>query len=102
MSTIAAKSLLALKRVKGSVEGDMFYDFVCTKLLPKLMPFNGTNSVLLDICSIHHVQELQGDAQMLTHYLPLDFNPIELAFSKVKYMLKARHRDDSILSYNSS
>ena len=84
-------------RVKGSVDGDMFYDFVCTKLL---MPFNGTNSnsVLFDICSIHHVQELQGDAQVLTHYLPPDFNPIELAFSKVNYMLKARHRDDSILS----
>ena len=62
------------------------------------MPFNGTNSnsvLLLHNCSIHHVPEIQqvfADAQVLTHYLPPyspDFNPIELAFSKVKYLLKS-------------
>ena len=33
-----------------------------------------------------------SDAQVLTHYSPPyspDYNPIELAFSKVKYLLKA-------------
>ena len=54
------------------------------------------NSVLLpDNCSIHRVPQFQqvfSDAQVLTHYLPPyspDYNPIELAFSKVKYLLKA-------------
>ena len=94
IAAITTKGLLALKIVRGSVDGDVFYEFVCTDLLPKLMPFNGTNCnsvLLLDNCSVHHVQELQkySDAQVLTHYLPPYYNPIELAFSKVKYSLKA-------------
>ena len=99
IAAISTGGLLALKIVQGGgVDGDMFYDFVCTELLPKLMPFNGSNHnsvLLLDNCSIHHVPELQQvfrDAQVLTQYLPPyspDYNPIELAFSKVKYLLKA-------------
>ena len=77
--------------------GDMFYDFVCTELPPKHMPFNGSNCnsvLLLDNYSIHHVPELHqafNDAQVFRHYLPPyspDYNPIELAFSKAKYLLK--------------
>ena len=98
IAAITTKGLLALKIVRGSVDGDTFYEFVCTDLLPKLIPFNGTNCnsvLLLDNCSVHHVQELQqvySDAQVLTHYLPPyspDYNPTKLAFSKVKYSLKA-------------
>ena len=63
-----------------------------------LLPFNGTNpnSVLvLDNCSVHHVQEVYqavGDCGVISHYLPPyspDYNPIELAFSKVKYAIKS-------------
>ena len=49
----------------------------------------------MDNCSIHQVEEVDEvlqDAQVLTHTLPPyspDYNPIELAFSKVKYMMKA-------------
>ena len=95
---ISAISTIALKIVGGGVSGDAFYDFVCEELLPKLMPFNGSNEnsvLLLDNCSIHHVSELQGvlsDAQVVTHHTPPyspDYNPIEIAFSKVKYSLKA-------------
>ena len=98
IAAISTKGLLALKIVRGGVDGDMFYDFITVELLPKLMPFNGSNCnsvLLLDNCSIHHVSELQqvySDAKVLTHYLPPyspDYNPIELAFSKVKYALKA-------------
>ena len=62
IAAISTKGLLALKIVRGGVDGDMFYDFVCTELLPKLMPFNGSNCnsvLLLDNCSIHHIPELQ-------------------------------------------
>ena len=97
IAAISTRGLLALEIIRGGVDGDMFYDFVCTELLPKLIPFNGSNCnsvLLLDNCSIHHVPELQqvfSDAQVLIHYLPpysSDYNPIELAFSKVKYLLK--------------
>ena len=100
ISAIAAmsmKGIIALKVVYGGVDGDAFYDFAC-KLIPHLMPYNGYNDhsvVILDNCSIHHVQEVDQvfkDTSALVHYLPPyspDFNPIELAFSKVKYTLKA-------------
>ena len=62
--------------------------------LIKLMPFNGENPncvLILDNCSVHHVDEVHQafrDSGVLYHYLPPyspDYNPIELAFSKVKY-----------------
>ena len=45
--------------VKGTVDGDRFYDYVQKHLLPHLIPFNGVNPhsvVVLDNCSIHHVE----------------------------------------------
>ena len=97
IAAMSMEGIIALKLVKGSVDGDAFYDFICS-LLPQFMPFNGFNKhsiVICDNCSIHHVDEvdrLLNDALVLTHYLPPyspDYNPIELAFSKVKYMIKA-------------
>ena len=101
ISCIAAMSvqgIVATKIARGSMDGDAFFSFVYISLLTKLMPFNGTNinSVLiLDNCSVHHVDEVQqvlGDCGVMTHYLPPytpDYNPIELAFSKVKYAVKS-------------
>ena len=61
------------------------------------MPFDGKNenSVIVLDCSVHHVDEVQralSDCGVITHYLPPyspDYNPIELAFSKVKYVIKS-------------
>ena len=47
---------------EGTV-GDVFYRFVQSSLLPHLMPFNGTNPnsiVILDNCSIHHLDDVVG------------------------------------------
>jgi len=80
------------------VDGDVFYDFVCEDLLSKFMPFNGTNDnsvLIMDNCSIHHTSEVESalhDVGIITHFLPPyspDYNPIELAFSKVKYAIKS-------------
>ena len=78
-----------MKVTRNSVDGDAFYNFVCTSLLTKLMPFNGTNPnsvLILDNCSVHHVSEALSDCKVVSHYLPPyspDYNPIEFAFSKV-------------------
>lgn len=62
-----------------------------------MLPFNGSNPrsvAILDNCSIHHVEsvrEIFRQAGVLLFYLPAyspDLNPIELAFSKVKYYLR--------------
>ena len=84
------------------MDGDVFYDFVCEDLGMKLQPFNGINNnsiVIMDNCSIHHTNEVESvlnDFGVISHFLPPyspDFNPIELAFSKVKYAIKAMESD---------
>ena len=63
------------------------------------MPYNGVNPhsdsvVVLDNCSIHHVEEITTiieDVGALIHFLPPyspDLNPIEETFSKVKTEMK--------------
>ena len=101
VSAIACMSiagLLDVKTIKGTSDGDTFYDFVHTHLLPHLMPFNGINPhsvVILDNCSIHHVPEIAKSIQdvgALLMYLPPyspDLNLIEELFSKVKKVMKS-------------
>lgn len=61
------------------------------------MPFDGRNPhsvVILDNCSIHHMEEtvrMIQEVGAIVHFLPPyspGFNPIEEAFSKVKATLK--------------
>ena len=74
----------------GTSDGNTFYNFVQTNLLPHLMPYNGINPhsvVIMDNCSIHHIPEVVKSIQdvgALAHFLPpysLDFNPFEETFS---------------------
>ena len=89
--------ILDVQLTKGTTNGDTFHQFILKNLLPHLQAFNGTNphSVLvMDNCSIHHVQEISEtiqDAGAILHFLPPyspDLNPIEMAFSKVKSGIK--------------
>lgn len=83
--------------VEGTVDGDVFYHFVQSSLLPQLMPFNGTNPnsvVIMDNCSIHHLHDvikLIHSVAALVLFLPPyspDLMPIEECFSKVKHFLR--------------
>ncbi|SMN02410.1 Mobile element protein [uncultured Candidatus Thioglobus sp.] len=94
---ISVNGLLDVYVTKGPVDGDKFYDFALKYLLPHLMPFDGINQhsvVVLDNCSIHHVDGIAAmieEAGALVHFLPPyshDFNPIEETFSKVKAEMK--------------
>jgi len=99
ISTIAAmdvNGIVALELALGAVNADNFFDFARGTLLPNLLPFDGCNPrsvVIMDNCSIHHVhliRELFRDAGVLLLHLPPyspDLNPLEEAFSKVKYYL---------------
>ena len=61
-----------------------------------MQPFDGSNTksiVIMDNCSIHHVEpvkELLQDAGILIFLPPYspDYNPIEETFSSIKYYLK--------------
>ena len=98
IACISMAGLLDVKTLTGTSDGDTFYSFVQTHLIPQLMPYNGINPhsvVIMDNCSIHHVPEVVKSIQdvgALIHYLPPyspDINPIEETFSKVKQSMKS-------------
>jgi len=98
ISVLSVEGILHCKIVRGSVNGETFVEFIENQLMPILMPFNGYNLrsvVIMDNCSIHHVdhvtallQEIGVLIQWLPPYSP-DFNPLEEAFSKVKSEMKS-------------
>ncbi len=90
IAMMSVNGMLDCKTVENTVNGDVFYEFVQATLLPHLMPFDGKNPhsvVILDNCSIHHVEgivEMIHEVGALVHFLPPyspDYNPIEEAFS---------------------
>lgn len=101
---MSVHGILDCKTFTGSVDGELFYNFAQTSLLPHLMPFNGTNPhsiVVMDNCSIHHVdetvkmiQEVGALVLFLPPYSP-DYNPIEEA-SKVKLQLRSMDKEADV------
>ena len=105
IACMSTSGILDVKTVKGTTNDDIFYDFVNQNLLRYLQPYNGVNPhsvVIMDNCSIHHIEEIseviRDVGALLIYLLPYspDLNPIEEAFSKVKYCLKAVTIDDQM------
>lgn len=101
VAAISTEGLVAADYKTGSVNADFFFDFIRGSLIPHMNTFNGSNPrsiVVLDNCSIHHVQgvtDLFRAAGILVMFLPPyspDYNPIEQTFSYVKYYIK-QHDD---------
>ena len=98
IACMSMEGILDVKTVRGTTDGDDFYFFVQTHLLPHLQPFNCVNPhsvVILDNASVHHVPEVVQSIEeigalvlFLPPYSP-DYNPIEEAFSKVKTTLRS-------------
>jgi len=98
IAALSSSGILDVKFVFGSVDGEMFSQFIELNLLPHLLPFNGINPnsiVVMDNASVHYnykVAQLIRSVRALLVYLPPyspDLNPIEEAFSAVKSFLKA-------------
>ena len=94
---ICSEGVLAVHKTTGTVNGDIFFDYLRGDLLPELLPFNGSNPrsiIVMDNCAIHHiddVRELIEGLGFLLLFLPPyspDLNPIELTFSYIKQYLK--------------
>lgn len=78
---------------EGTVNWDIFEDYVRTTLLPILQPFNGTCTIRSSHrnASIHHLDKIEmihGVGLLLDPYSP-DLSPIEEVLSKAKSFLKA-------------
>jgi transposase len=82
VAIISVNGLLDVFVTKGTVDGDKFQDFTRKYLLPQLMPYNGINPhsiVVLDNCSIHHVQGIVTtieQAGAMVHFLP-PYSPLQ-------------------------
>lgn len=90
--------------VDGAVNGDIFTAFVEQVLVPTLKP---GDLVVMDNLSAHKVQGVREAIEAVNAnvvYLPPyspDFNPIELAFSKLKHLIRsASHRTQQALWHN--
>ena len=91
IAALTPDGLGALLSVDGAVNGDVFAAYLDQVLGPTLRP---GDVVVLDNLSVHQVDGLDEIAQKygarllyLPPYSP-DFNPIELAFSKLKTWLR--------------
>ena len=91
---MTVRGVLDLQIVRGIVNGDIFLRYYSTHL----MPYNGENPnsiVLLDNCSVHHVDgvvDTMQDVGAIVHFLPPyspDMSAIELLFSKLKYTIRS-------------
>jgi len=89
--------MLDVYTTTGSVDEEVFLDFLEKSVLPHLLPFNGVNPhsvLLMDNALIHHTDRVISLIQStgaLVHFIPPyspDLNPIEECFSKVKAFLK--------------
>jgi transposase len=85
--------------VRGSVDGELFVEWLIHAVLPQMNPFPEERSVLIiDNCSTHRieaVQEVCDNAGVKLLYLPPyspDLNPIEPAFHCLKQWMR-RNRD---------
>ena len=91
--------IVSIELTNSTVNHEIFFDFVRSKLIPNMMPFDGNNQcsiVIMDNLSVHHVQEiidLFNYCGIIVLFLPPyspDLNPIEECFSYVKKYLR-RH-----------
>ena len=106
IAMMSMNGILDVDIVHGSVNGEVFCDFVEKFLVPHLLPYNGHNPhsvIILDNCSIHYCQDalhMIQEVGALVHFLPPyspDYNPIEEAFSKLKSSMKTMEQEAQVM-----
>ncbi len=101
MAGLRSTGLIAPLVIDGAINGDMFVAYVRQQLVPTL---TAGDIVVLDNLSSHRrseakqaIESVGAHLLFLPPYSP-DFNPIENAFSKFKWLLRsAKHRDQETL-----
>ena len=101
LAGLRSTGLIAPLVIDGAINGDMFVAYVCQQLSPVL---NAGDIVILDNLSSHRrheakqaIESVGANLLFLPPYSP-DFNPIENAFSKFKWLLRsAKHRNQEVL-----
>lgn len=92
LAALTPHGVLTSLAIAGSVDGQVFRQWIATELLPRVAA--GT-TIVLDNLSVHRsadVRQLVAAAGCHLRFLPAyspDFNPIELTFSRLKTHLRA-------------
>jgi transposase len=94
------KGYIAWRIFQGSINAEIFYEFLRDQVLPQCEPFPGKRSVIvMDNASIHKSQDVRDLCEahgvklcFLPPYSP-DFNPIESTFKDLKAWLKKHYRE---------
>lgn len=92
VATLGLHGLEAPAVFNGPIDNVTFYAYVTEVLVPTLRP---GDVIVLDNLKVHHLPEVRAAieaAGALVRFLPPyspDFNPIELAFAKLKAFLRA-------------
>lgn len=102
MGALALSGIIAPLTYKGTLNSNLFSSYVRECLAPVMKK---GDTFMLDNCSVHTVKDIlkplidKGvDVVFLPVYSP-DFNPIELAWSKIKaYLRKVKAREPTELS----
>lgn len=90
ISCMSVAGILDVQMVKDTSDGDTFYDFVQSHLIPHLMPYNGVNPhsvVILDNCSIYHCSEVVTSLKDVGVLVPTHMTLTPLR----RYFLKSNH-----------
>lgn len=108
VAAISSSGLLDVHHTTSTGTGDYFFDFIRGSVIPNMLPYpNPTSILVMDNCSIHHVQFVKdyiNDSGILLLFLPPyspDLNPIESVFGYVKDYLK-KHEELMQVFTNSS
>ena len=95
IAAISSSGLIDVYHTDSTGTGDCFFDFIRGSVIPNMLPYPNPQSILiLDNCSIHHVDHVREyirDSGILLMFLPPyspDLNPIESVFGFVKGYLK--------------
>jgi transposase len=92
VAALTAGGMVAPTVVDGAMTGELFEAYVCQQLIPALRP---GSVVVMDNLACHKrprvrraIEAVGCDLLLLPPYSP-DLNPIELAFSKLKRLLRS-------------
>ena len=92
IAMLSTDGIVAPMTYTGTLNGDLFRPYVQQVLAPALQ---AGDVVIMDNCSVHKVKgivdpiyEKGAEVQFLPAYSP-DLNPIEMAWSKIKSILRA-------------
>ena len=85
IAALSTEGLACYELITGTTNGDKLYDFIRGSLIPSMHP--EMSILIMDNCSIHHVQEVKGLLETAGILLIYFFHPIVLTTTQLRNSL---------------